>query len=936
MPRAPRRSVAFASAPNLHGGLPSSSSSAPSPPPPYPQTAQSPHPSSHIPRQVQNRSHQHSRSQTYSQTRSQSHDQRGSESDNYSLPDIDDEGEDNDEDEDSEGVIMAVDYKSRKIGCAFYSMVDQKLSLMEDIELPTSEYLEALKFQIKPTVLLIASRFNETLETTLNPEYKDEYATPYHISIRPTGEFSYEAARNKLISIKIGQADGPILTLQTPGDIHDIATDQKRRGNLLRLAGWVSVDSRISVGCSGAVLTYLQRKLAAASLTDKVVSVANLEMWSMNDTMFVNADTMCALQIFEDESHPNFLMQGPHGRGKEGLSLFGIMNLTRSPLGHTMLKQWFLRPSLSIEVINERHDSISAFLRPDVSHMIQVIGKSLRKIKNIPKILAGLRKGLGREGRSGEWSALQQFCFYALKIKTCLQEMNGIGELPIIKKVAENFNIPSLQEVGQMITETIDFEESVALHRVVLQRNIDEELDEMKRLYDGLGDMLGTVARDIARDMPLDVATSLNVIFFPQIGYLIVIPAQRGNTTYGLPNDTSGGPAYTQEGWDLQFCTETNWYYKNPQMRDLDGYFGDLYGCVCDREIELVHAMKCRVLQHDGALTSCAMVCAELDCLLAMAEAAERYKFTRPVIVTDNVINIKGGRHPLQELCVSAYIENDTLIIGGEGILGEMVVEAPDNGGPRSAERSRADISNGDGENAPSMMLLTGPNYSGKSVYLKQVALIVYMAHIGSFVPAKGAVIGLTDKILTRIQTRESVSKIQSAFMIDLQQISSSLRLATRRSLLIIDEFGKGTDSSDGAGLACSVFENLLSRGKDRPKVISATHYHEIVENGMLIDHTHLQFAQMKILLDHKAVEPEDQITYLYKLEMGRSTSSFGTVCAALNGIHPAIVSRAEDLILMMARGEDLVAACEILSAGERKELEEAVISHTNPSTSPL
>jgi len=114
---------------------------------------------------------------------------------------------------------------------------------------------------------------------------EDEYATPYHISIRPTGEFSYEAARNKLISIKIGQADGPILTLQTPGDINDITTDQQRRGNLLRLAGWVNVDSRIGVGCSGAVLTYLQRKQAATSLANKAVSVAHIEMWSMNDTM---------------------------------------------------------------------------------------------------------------------------------------------------------------------------------------------------------------------------------------------------------------------------------------------------------------------------------------------------------------------------------------------------------------------------------------------------------------------------------------------------------------------------------------------------------------------------------------------------------------------------------------------------------------------------
>jgi DNA mismatch repair protein MSH5 len=123
-------------------------------------------------------------------------------------------------------------------------------------------------------------------------------------------------------------------------------------------------------------------------------------------------------------------------------------------------------------------------------------------------------------------------------------------------------------------------------------------------------------------------------------------------------------------------------------------------------------------------------------------------------------------------------------------------------------------------------LVLTGPNYSGKSVYLKQVALIVFMAHVGCYVPAESAIIGLTDKILSRVTTRETVSRVQSAFMIDLQQISLALSLATRRSLIIIDEFGKGTDSSDGAGLACAVFEHLLGRGNHCPKVLGATHFH--------------------------------------------------------------------------------------------------------------
>ena len=151
------------------------------------------------------------------------------------------------------------------------------------------------------------------------------------------------------------------------------------------------------------------------------------------------------------------------------------------------------------------------------------------------------------------------------------------------------------------------------------------------------------------------------------------------------------------------------------------------------------------------------------------------------------------------------------------------------------------------------MVLMTGPNYSGKSIYLKQVALIVYMAHIGSFVPATAAKIGLTDKILTRISTRESVSRIQSAFMIDLQQISVAVSLATRRSLIIIDEFGKGTESYDGAGLAAGVFEHLLQRGVDSPKVLGATHFHEIFESDFLALRPALGFAHMEVKVDSQA-----------------------------------------------------------------------------------
>ena len=150
------------------------------------------------------------------------------------------------------------------------------------------------------------------------------------------------------------------------------------------------------------------------------------------------------------------------------------------------------------------------------------------------------------------------------------------------------------------------------------------------------------------------------------------------------------------------------------------------------------------------------------------------------------------NRHPLQELTVPSYVPNDTFLVGGPG-------SDLQNKGHEESERigftNPQELSGFRGTQGPSMLMMTGPNYSGKSVYLKQVALIVYMAHVGCFVPADQAIIGLTDKILTRIATRETVSRFQSAFMIDLQQVARAMTLATHRSLIIVDEFGKGTDS---------------------------------------------------------------------------------------------------------------------------------------------
>jgi|TARA_R110002003_G_scaffold28_28_gene1756 DNA mismatch repair protein MSH5 len=356
----------------------------------------------------------------------------------------------------------------------------------------------------------------------------------------------------------------------------------------------------------------------------------------------------------------------------------------------------------------------------------------------------------------------------------------------------------------------VDLEKSAEEQRTVILPGVDEELDRLKRTLDGLDSLLNQVAAKLSEKMPSDLRASLNVIYFPQIGFLVTVPIdpETGDAVYSGNFDNP---------WEQMFTTEVQVYFKTSEMREMDDHFGDVYGIISDHEIEISHELAQYVLQYEALLTACSDICGELDSLLALAQGAKIYNLCRPQVTLDNILRIKGGRHILQELTVSSFVPNDTLLMGGTGDVASSQAYA------RASSPSQHTGVNSD---APSMLVLTGPNYSGKSVYLKQVALIVFMAHIGSFVPAQSAQIGLTDKILSRVTTRETVSRVQSAFMLDLQQISLALSLATRRSLLIIDEFGKGTEASDGAGLACAVMDHLLGLGSERPKVIGATHFH--------------------------------------------------------------------------------------------------------------
>ncbi|KAI1057895.1 hypothetical protein LB506_000013 [Fusarium annulatum] len=816
-------------------------------------------------------------------------------------------------------VVMAIDLRENfTVGCAYFSTTDGILHVSEDIATASLDIAEQFLIHIQPTSLLVSARAPSSFRDELERIAASEDASGGVIfrSLQ-SSEFSIETAHERLVSLdsQALSATGIVFSTGIEEDgseesILGLSQPESQAFRQLRYGGCINMSSQVSVGCAGALLGDILRRRSAGFLPDGQVAgvlfrVVDIRMFSLNAYMYVSTDALLSLQILQTELHPNSQAWGPDANksnSKESLSVYGLFHhLACTPQGRTQLRQLFLRPLLDLDIISERQRTIAVLLQPDNADKLAQSTSTLRKVRNMRTTLAQLRKGIefpsaGQSFDRGVWATIQKFTTQALTLREIIGLFNGGSDIVIFKKLIHSLEPASLVVVGDMINKTIDFEQSKERHRSSVRAGIDTQLDELKRRYDGMDSFLTEVVNQLNRELPQWARKYVrSCIFLPQIGFLTVVESNRltGNGQYE-------GEGTAVAAWEKLFTADGAVCYKNSYMRELDKEYGDMYCQIGDREVEIIHGLAGKVLEHEEHLLLASEMCGEFDAILALALGAEKYNWHAPQMVEASIIHIEEGRHPLQELVVPAFIPNPCHLFTGTSNIAAVQ------------------------DGSPQALVLTGPNHSGKSVYLKQAAIIVYLAHIGSFVPAVQATIGLTESILTCMSSRESMSGGESAFATDMKQAALSMKSSTPKSLILVDEFGKGTNGDDGAGLLSALLDYYLSLGPECPRLLAATHFHEVFECGYLENHNGLRIAHMNVRMDWNASLVDDQVTFLFNLEYGHSTSSFGGRCAALNGVPSAVVERAENISKLLARSEDLSAVCARLSRSEEVQLGKA------------
>lgn len=542
------------------------------------------------------------------------------------------------------------------------------------------------------------------------------------------------------------------------------------------------------------------------------------------------------LQLDENAVNSLELVESQEG-GRAG-SLWALLDHTKTAFGSRKLKEWILHPSLSVEEIRRRQDCVQGLIQNQEA--LGTLAAILENISDVERIMTRTAAG---NATPRDLGGLRQSLLNTDPLHRWLEKYGG----QVARHLKENFAqiYPAAKETAQLMYESIC--EEPPLHigdGNIIRAGYNAELDELRSLRAGSGKALEELC---AREKEKTGITNMKAGYNSVYGYYLeVSKGQIGKVPYN----------YTRK----QTLTNAERYITQ-ELKELENKILNADSRILRMESALFDELRKTVAARLQPLKQFAQIAAELDVYLSLALAAMKHNYVRPVVSDGTGFSYKEGRHPIVEslLPPGSFVPNDL----------EM-----------------------DGANTQ-MMLITGPNMGGKSVYLKQTALLVIMAQIGSFVPAKEAFVGLIDKIMTRIGAHDALQRGNSTFMVEMNETAHILASQTPRSLILLDEVGRGTSTFDGISIAWAIVE-YLHKPRGGAKVLFATHYFELVDLENKYANVRNYHVEAKEYQDSLG---QSKLAFLYRILPGAADQSYGVHVAEIAGLPAAVTVRARKVL---------------------------------------